>query len=101
MSNNLRFGCNKCAPYLTRQKIPAEPLRPKNIINGNDQLKMKDIENKEIAYNILNTLIQNYQQQNFIAFLERDDVFDVASQILQFLNDGQQFLNHKEQESIL
>ena len=49
---------------------------------------MKDIENKEIAYNILHTLIQNYQQQNFIAFLERDDVFDVASQILQFLNDG-------------
>jgi len=34
LANNLRFGCVKCAPFLTRQKIPMYPLRPQQLIQG-------------------------------------------------------------------
>lgn len=38
LANNLRFGCPKCAPFLTRQKLPIYPMRPHKLMTGRDQV---------------------------------------------------------------
>ena len=49
MANNLRFGCAKCAPFLTRQKMPLQPPNHQMIVSGSDQLKPQAIRERSIA----------------------------------------------------
>lgn len=70
LANNLRFGCPKCAPFLTRQKLPMYPLRPHKLMTGRDQVPQRTLAEKYTAYSIIHSTMQNYNEQNFVAFVK-------------------------------
>mmetsp|Transcript_5460 Transcript_5460/g.9241 ORF Transcript_5460/g.9241 Transcript_5460/m.9241 type:complete len:82 (-) Transcript_5460:451-696(-) len=75
------------------------PLRPSQLLRGRDQIPQLEQRQKLIAYNVLNTTIQNYQENNFVAYVSRDNLIEVAFEMVKFLNDGQAFMEYQKPQS--
>lgn len=74
--------------------MPLYPLRPSEMMSGRDQLPSEEAREKLIAHNIMNTTLQNFNEQNFVAFVNRDKLFNVAYEIVKFLNKGEEFMSY-------
>lgn len=95
LANNLRFGCVKCAPFLTRQKLPMYPLRPQQLMHGRQQIPQQALKEQAIGHNILKSTVLNYNEQNFVAYVNQDNLFGITKEMVKFLHDGESFMSYQ------
>ena len=70
-------------------------------MEGGDQLPSIKLREQMIAHQVLTTTVSNFQEQNFIAFVSREKLFNIAHEMIKFLNDGDLFLNYKQPPSFM
>lgn len=42
----------------------------------------------------MHSTLQNYNEQNFVAFIKEDQLFGVAKEMIRFLNESESFVNY-------
>ena len=94
-SDNLRFGCIRCAPFLTRAKLQLSPMHPSQLLEGEEQLPHLAVRHRHLAYSLLNTTIQNFKQQSFIAFLSSSTLIPTAKNLVHLISYPDDFMQYK------
>lgn len=45
--------------------------------------------------------MQNFKEQNFVAYVNRENLYEVAHEMIKFLNDGDSFIGYKRPRSFI
>lgn len=90
LASNKRQGCIKCAPFLSRQMLQAYPARPLQLLSG-EQIPSFYHREQAVAYNILKQVVENPEQKNFVSFVGREHLLNVAKHLTMFINDQKLF----------
>ena len=72
------------------------PLRPHKLMTGRDQVPQRTLAEQYTAYSIIHSTLQNYNEQNFVAFIKEDQLFSVAKEMVKFLNESETFMNYQQ-----
>lgn len=59
------------------------------------------VREKNIAHTILRTVLTTPQQEAFVAFVGREHLISVARNMLNFMNQGETFLNYQRPSQII
>ncbi|CDW77264.1 UNKNOWN [Stylonychia lemnae] len=95
-----RSGCQTCASFLNRNKVSAYPSKPVQLLSQKQMPSFKDRE-QSIAYSILRTMVELPKEQNFVVYVGNDHLLGVTKQMVNFLNNGEQFMSYKRPPQII
>ena len=59
------------------------------------------VREKNIAHTILRTVLTTPQQESFVAFVGREHLISVARNMLNFMNQGETFLNYQRPSQVI
>lgn len=59
------------------------------------------VREKNIAHTILRTVLTTPQQESFVAFVGREHLISVARNMLNFMNQGETFLNYQRPTQVI
>ena len=93
LASNMKQGCVKCAPFLSRQMLQAYPARPVQLIASEQVASFKHRE-KHMAQVILKEAMNNPDQENFVAFVGREHLLSVAQNLGNFINNPKDFMEY-------
>lgn len=62
---------------------------------GGQQLPQEVLKEQFIGHNILSGTLRKYKEQNFIAYVNQDNLFGIAREMVKFLDNGESFMNYQ------
>ena len=81
---------------MTRQKLQQSPLKAEQLLQGSDQVAQYAKKEQMIAFNILTTALQNFNEQHFVAYVEEDNLLNISKEIMKFLSQADTFVNYQK-----
>jgi len=70
--------------------LQAYPARPLQLLSG-EQIPSFYHREQAVAYNILKQVVENTEQKNFVSFVGREHLLNVAKHLTMFINDKKLF----------